>query len=162
MSINIENGRRTLVAKPEWFPRPDGTERAVIFQPGYSSDRTGNPRTDYGKHGMEIRWLLRGPNGVTQFAIGAGWVPGEKGISPRVASCYPMGVDLGYHDYQPHYEDQPSMECDLLEGGMCFYDSSGLNADRVMEQFIIHGEPVVWAELEEYYRDLLGKAGDQS
>ena len=74
MNINIKDGRRTVIAGPEWVPHRDDLERAVVFQPGFSSERTGDPSRNYGVHGMEIRWYLRGPNGVTQFAMNAGWV----------------------------------------------------------------------------------------
>jgi hypothetical protein len=167
MSINITaDGKRTVTAKPEWFPRPDGLERAVVFQPGYSGDRTADPRHSYGVHGMEITWFLRGPAGAVQFQIFTNWVPGElspgHGLPPAGRRFerlpfehYPMGTDLGYHSPVPHYEEQPGRDdCHIL-AGRCYYDGSGLAADRLVKEFVVKGEPAVWAELESYYAETL-------
>lgn len=155
MNINItKEGRRTNIAMPDWYPRPDGTERAVVFQPGYTAERTLDPRKDFGKHGMEITWYLRGPKGVTYFGLMAGWVPGEKGVPRRLADIFPSGVGMGYHSPTPQFEGQPRAVCTLLPGGFCYCDSSGLAAHDLIPVFIVHGEPAVWAALEGRYEDL--------
>jgi hypothetical protein len=157
VNINITpEGRCTVNAKPEWFPRPDGFERAVVFQPGYNGDPNPDPRKNFGVHGMSIEWLLRGPGGVTVFRLGTGWVPGRKGVEARISDMFPMGEDLGYHWPSPHYDGQLHFsDCTHLPGGECYYDGSGLGADRVLARFITEGEPAVWAELEDYYASLL-------
>lgn len=158
MSVNItDDGRRTALAEPEWFPRPDGLERAVVFQPGYSHDQTGDPKRDYGQHGMEIIWYLRGPRGVAVFKLFAGWLPGLKGIPPSLADVYPIGADIGYHAPVPQYEGQEDYrrdDCTLLPGGTCYYDGSRLSAEGVATAFTEHGEPAVWAALEGQYEDI--------
>ena len=160
MSINItDDGRRTVIAGPEWFPRADGMERAVVFQPGFKHDRAGDPGRDYGQHGMEIIWYLRGPKGAAVFNLFAGWVPGVKGIPPALSEFYPTGSDLGYHALVPQYEGQEDYrrdDCTLMPGGTCYYDGSGLAAERVATAFIEHGEPAVWAALESRYEDITG------
>ncbi len=160
-SVNIRDGRRTLVIEPEWFPRPDGLERAVVFQPGYNSGTR-----EYGVHAMEVRWLLRGPNGAAQFLVYTGWTPGHlspgmglqpEGCPPMPARQYPTGADLGYHALVPQYEgheDYGRLDCDVLPGGACYYDGSGLAADRLAKEFVTRGEPAVWAALEERYAGL--------
>jgi hypothetical protein len=163
MGVNIDSaGRRTLIIEPEWFPRPDGTERAVLFQPGYNDDRTG-PHS-CGVHGMEITWYLRGPRGAVQFKTYTSWTPGvlrpghgrmPVGYPPREADQYPNGADLGYHARVPQYDEQEAAydDCPII-GGPCYYDGSGLAAQRLAEQFTEHGESVIWAKLEENYAQL--------
>lgn len=154
MSINIENGRRINQALPNWYVAGD-VERAVVFEPGFN-DRGGK----YGVHGMNIRWLLRGPKIVTQFLIYTSWVPGEvgHGYEPNtlVPAMFPMGVDVGYHSPVPTYEGhQPMKEpCDYLDG-ICYYDGSGMRADDLLQGFIHQGESVVWRELQDFHDNLM-------
>lgn len=169
--VNITpEGRRLVVAEPEWFPRPDGLERAVVFGPGYNSAQTGNPHADFGVHGMEIIWYLRGPLGVAQFMLYTDWIPGTlrpgHGLPPAGMSFpridYPMGADLGYHAPVPQWEGQEEYrrdDCRLLPGGTCYYDGSGMAAERVAKEFVLAGEPAVWAALEDRYADLAGAEG---
>jgi hypothetical protein len=158
--VNItSDGRRTVVAEFEWFPRPDGLERAVVFQPGYNG--TGV----HGVHGMEITWLLRGPKGGVQFKLFTDWIPGKRspghGLSPDGSydswDLFPMGVDLGYHARVPQYEGQEVYGRDDCEvtGGRCYYDGSGMAAERLAKEFIVQGEPVIWAALEAEYQGLV-------
>lgn len=67
------------------------------------------------------------------------------------------GTDVGYHSPVPMYEDQRSMECELIEGGKCYYDGSGLRADEwVKEIFSLRGkrpEELIWEKLEQEYKE---------
>ena len=150
IGIDPETKRRTHFARPVWYSAGD-TERAVLFQPGYRTDRK-----TYGLHGMDITWLLRGPRGVTQFSMSTGWVPGQ-GMTPGTSDLFPMATDLGYHALCPQYEGAfgPRDDCDYLPGGRCWYDGSGLNAEPVMARFLIEGEPAIWRELAEYHDTLI-------
>ncbi len=100
----------------------NGFERAVVFEAGYSDPGPRGPQW-CGKHGMGIRFLLRGPKGVAQFLFNTGWVPGEKGVSPQLADLYPSGYDLGYHarvpQYESHEEWSPAQECEYMDGEQC-------------------------------------------
>ena len=136
-----------------WFPHNEILERAVIFEPGYDDDVPGR----YGRHGMEIRWLLRGPRGAVQFLMNTGWVPGVKGVEPRISDLFPMATDIGYHAKVPQYEGAEEFslheKCDYI-GGKCYYDGSGLQAEEIMKHFIVDGEKVIWAALEARYSAL--------
>lgn len=148
MAADLQRGE-TLT---EWYPRPDGTERAVIFVPGYVDTEPHR----YGKQGMEIRWVLRGPKGATQFVMYTDWLPGQKGGDPRTADMFPIAADLGYHARVPQFEGQEDYardDCDIL-GGRCYYDGSGLRAEPVMTEFIRNGETAIWAALEAEYERL--------
>lgn len=141
---------RHLPGSPEWRTDADGFERAIVFEPGYNDP---TPR-GYGKHGMALRFLLRGPNGVTQFLMNTGWVPGERGVPVTLAAYYPLAFDLGYHARVPQYEGQGEYggptPCEYL-GADCWYDGSGLNAEPVMDAFIREGEDAVWRSLRDEY-----------
>lgn len=142
--------KRTVVAHPDWYPAGD-SERAVLFQPGYRTDRQS-----FGRHSMEITWLLRGGLGVTQFKIFTGWGPGC--VDDHTVNA-PMGVDLGYHAYVAQYEGQEEygrMDCAYLAGGVCFYDGSGLAADDLLKRFLVEGESAIWQSLAERHDGLVG------
>ncbi len=154
-----------------WSPRPDGLEESVQFTPGYNCP-VGSMQ-GHGVHGMEICWYLRGPNGGAQFRIYTDWTPGPvrpgHGIAPDGSSNrydrspvtgeweprYPMGADVGYHARVPQWEgDKPiSDDCPVI-GGVCYYDGSGMRADKLVREFIPHGEEVIWHELEDVYRSI--------
>lgn len=172
IEVGIRDGRRTWVAPIEWFPHPDGLERATVFQPGFNSKPTVDPRKDYGVSGMEITWYLRGPKGAIQFQLYTDWTPGRvypgHGLMPDLScghyrksldgeweSMYPMGAELGYHARNPQFPDQGPLtdECRIL-GGTCYYDGSVMAAHDLAKRFVVHGEPVIWAVLEDRYREL--------
>lgn len=164
MSVNIRDGRRTLVIEPEWFPRPDGLERALVFQPGYNSDPDPDPRHSYGVHSMEITWYLRGPKGCVYLTFTVPeWVPGVlspgHGLSPD-GHCYrppqhPHGFGRRWCTPAPQYEGQEIWEkvCPLI-GTPCYSDTWFGGAGEPAEQFTEHGESVIWAALEEQYAEL--------
>lgn len=148
IGIDPVTRKRTHLAQPVWYQAGDA-ERAVVYQPGYRTDRQ-----TFGRHGMEITWFLRGPRGVTQFKMFTGWDPGLDLVGEHTVMA-PMGVDLGYHAPCPQYDGQNAMEgdCAYLHG-TCFYDGSGLAADDLLRVFLIEGEPAIWAKLAERHDDL--------
>ena len=150
-----------------WTPRPDGMEESVQFELGYNC-----PRRDpgqHGVHGMGISWYLRGPAGGAQFRVYTNWIPGllspGHGLPPlgmsfprRDYEHYPVGSDVGYHARRPQYEGQEPIHdnCPII-GGPCYYDGSGMRAERLAHRFIEEGEEVIWAELESVYAGLLAE-----
>lgn len=136
-------------AVPAWYPTDGGMERAVVFEPGYICPvQTGH---GHGRHGMNIRWLLRGPKGAAQLLIYTGWMPGQMHMTRSLADLHPMAADLGYHARVPQYEDQWSPgDCEYL-GTPCYYDGSSLAADSVFLAFTKAGESAIWSALAERY-----------
>lgn len=93
----------------------------------------------------------------------------------------PMAVDLGYHSKFPMYENQEPMgsvdykisedqskegierftstrtatgtftPCPYLDGSPCYYDGSGLHAQKVLALLIEKGGEAVWKYMEECY-----------
>lgn len=108
--------------------------REVRFEPGYNYLHETGPKRR-GQHGMGIRFLLFGEEGVTQFLMNTSWTPlgpvdqhlrFEDGyhiepvhIDEWIASSVPgiaghkfgyirppSGFDIGYHWRVPNYEGQ--------------------------------------------------------
>lgn len=135
--------------------------RTIVFTPAFDK-RNIDPRRNYGIHGVEMRWYLKGPCGVIQFVVYTNWqLPhvneerDERTVSHEYAHllCRPMASDLGYHSPFPMYDCQSltTESCELLEGKPCYYDGSSLAADDVLDLLIREGGEAVWARLEKEY-----------
>lgn len=147
--------------------------RSITFDVGY--DHRAFPEAcgggGHGQSGMTMRFILRGPHGATQWIVYLpNWVPGNLSLIGGVGSEQPwsavparrqlddgMAWDLGYHSPKPIYDDQHGRDdCNILPGGSCYYDGSGVNAGPVLEAFLAHGPHAVWAALADYYSQLFG------
>lgn len=129
-------------------------KREIEFTPAYDKRHT-DPKQNYGIHGVEVRFYLRGPKGTIQFVVMTGWdLPHvRKEMKGRLSDLFPMPSDLGYHSPKPMYDDQPLMseDCKYVEGGKCYYDGSTLNAEPVFDLLVKEGHESVWRRLEEEY-----------
>ena len=147
-------------------------ERIIKFDPAYDK-RDPNPHKNYGIHGVNLTFLLKGDNGAVQFVIYTNWyLPHvtqelvQKAISkPNIRSyieaCFlPLPADLGYHSPAPHYEGQEIVaeSCEYLGGKPCYYDGSGLAAEDIYKRMVAEGDGAVWEELEAYYKQMFGEA----
>lgn len=131
-------------------------ERIVTFSPAYDK-RAADPKKNYGIHGVNLRMVLRGPLGATQFLLFTDWhLPHVRQWLKEVhgKACEPNPADKGYHWSTPQYEGQESHECDLLPGGKCYCDGSGLNAEDTFELLISKGDEGVWEDLRKFYDEL--------
>lgn len=91
---------------------------------------------------------LHGPEGAIQFKFSRCTGRAAE-IAREFASLYAwledgtplMGWDLGYHSPVPTYEGQSLMEggCEILPGGLCYYDGSGLQAEKLLKGWIRAG-----------------------
>jgi hypothetical protein len=137
-------------------------EKIVKFYPAF--DRRKDPKGNYGIHGVDMRMILKGDKGAVQFVLYTNWhlphVQEELNIKAIgqdsiyiSAILNPMPADLGYHSPVPIYEGQSvaSESCEYLDGKPCYYDGSGLNAERIYEVLLKEGSDGVWRELEDYY-----------
>ena len=136
--------------------------QSVTFKPAYDR-RNSDPKKNYGIHGVEIRFVLKGDKGAVQFLLYTNWhLPHvQEELDTKIDnkyphfSCHPLPADLGYHSPTPRYEEQVKMDnCDLLEQGYCYYDGSGLNAESVYQQLLTEGDTGVWTKLEEFYKEI--------
>jgi hypothetical protein len=101
---------------------------------------------------------LTGPEGAVQFKF--------AGADLRIAQQFrdlhvwledgtPLqGFDLGVHSPKPLYgDDEPiERECPVIGGVPCYYDGSGLNADRVLRGWIGSGsDTYLIGEMADWY-----------
>lgn len=94
-------------------------ERIVEFDPAYDH-RQPDPKQNFGIHGVQVRFVLKGERGAVQFLLYTSWQ------LPHVAAEYraefmahpdrvpvllfePMPADLGYHSPVPMYEGHEPM-----------------------------------------------------
>ena len=139
---------------------PPTLERVLTFAPAFDK-RHAEPNKNYGIHGVEMRFVVRGPHGATQFVLYTNWqLPAVRAEFERRGCDFycrnkPMPADLGYHSRTPRYEDQTSMgPCTELGGAPCYYDGSSLNAERIFDVLCAEGDAGVWRELEAFYAEL--------
>jgi hypothetical protein len=179
--------------------KPETFEREVTFTPAYDK-RDANPAKSHGIHGVELRMVLKGKLGATQFVLFTNWqlphvtaecdarILAQANCAPlrQVKSIrgpdletimavlngieaplrplddvalkctyHPMPADLGYHWRTPRYAGQEAREdCHALGGAPCYYDGSGLNANRIYEVLLREGSEGVWRSLEQMYAEL--------
>lgn len=134
-------------------------ERIVEFTSAYDK-RNPKPSKNYGIHGVDIRFILKGNEGAVCFLIYTNWqLPHvrqeaeDKGWSQHRFD--PMPADLGYHSLQPQHDDQlRTEECPYLDGKTCYYSGSALNANQVFDRLLREGGAGVWDALENYYNDI--------
>lgn len=113
----------------------------------------------YGIHGVDLRMVLKGPEGAVQFVLYTAWqLPHVRaefdGKKDDHLLCHPTPADLGYHSCVPCYEGQTVVEneCRYLDGRACYYDGSSLQAHAVFDVLLREGSEGVWSLLEEHYR----------
>lgn len=129
----------------------------IVFRPAWDK-RNVDPEHDYGIHCVDMSWYVKGPEGAVQFVVYTGWyLPENRAQTERSRSAFPMAADLGYHSPKPHYEghDTITEDCSII-GGPCYYDSSGLNAEPVLDLLIREGSQAVWDYLDKYYLEVFG------
>lgn len=131
-------------------------ERIFTLSPGFDK-RNPDPHKNYGIHGCELRFVVRGPKAAVQFVVYTDWFPVNVQNEGRSREGFrhikPDGADVGYHAYTPQYEGQTPMgECQYL-GQPCYYDGSSLRAGEwVQEKLLVGGSDAIWAALEEEYQ----------
>ena len=142
--------------------------RLVEWTPAFDK-RHADPSKNYGIHGMEVKFVLKGPSAATQFVIYTNWhlahvqkQSDSRGEDAKYLhlSCHPLPADVGYHSLVPVYEGQTAIteSCPYLNGKPCYYDGSSLQAEELYWRFVAEGDAVVWKELESRYNDIVARA----
>ena len=138
-------------------------EKLIEFEAAYGR-RDPDPNKDYGIHGVNIRFVLKGAAGAVQFILYTNWqLPNvRQEFEERFGDCWPRSLaqplpaDLGYHSPKPMYDDHEPIDdsCPYLDGKPCYYDGSTLAAERIFDVLTAAGAEGVWRELEEYYKHI--------
>lgn len=144
--------------------------REIRLSPAWDK-RNADPGKDYGVHGVELQMYLRHARGTVQFVIYTGWMlphvtdETTRRILLRAhARCLtiadlrvayrPMPADRGYHSPVPQFEGQEPIGSDCeFTGGVCYYDGSGLAAEKLYSLLVERGSAAVWEELEKYWNE---------
>ena len=140
--------------------------RLVEWSPAWDK-RHEDPTKNYGIHGMELRFVLKGPETATQFVLYTNWLlKHNQEAQDRVLApsphllCHPLPADLGYHSLRPVYSEHQLADetCPYLDGRPCYYDGSALRALDLYWRFVAEGDVIVWRELESEYWDVVHRA----
>jgi hypothetical protein len=138
-------------------------EQIVEVVPAFSK-RDHDPAKDFGIGAVQIRFVLKGPKGATQFVIGTDWyLPADqRRLRPRTGvlgeTVQPSGWNVGYHSPVQQYEgqQQSTEACEYLNGEPCYYGESGLAAADFVPTFLAGGSDAVWKMLRERYDERFG------
>jgi hypothetical protein len=113
----------------------------------------------YGRHGVDLRFILKGPEGAITLTIFTGWFTkadrANTNLNPLASQV--VAADISYHsitqklDFIGGEEDCPYVP----EGELCYCDGSSLNAVRYLDILTDEGEDALWGALEEYYNSAL-------
>lgn len=129
-------------------------ERLIEMAPAFDR-RDSDPSKNYGIHGVEMRFVLKGPEGAVQFLLYTDWqLPHvARELKGKGHENRPMPADIGYHSPTPRYDGQtPRENCEYLGGKTCYYDGSGCWAYGFFERLLEGGSDGLWKALECYYK----------
>jgi len=138
-------------------------EKIVEVSPAFDK-RDPDPNKNFGVHGCNLKFLLKGERGVVQFLIYTNWhLPHvtkdfeRRDLGP--SAWQPMAADVGYHSPVPMDEEQEPIteHCEYLDGKPCYYDGSGLYAEDVFQDMLREGDIAIWRHLEKYYVNHFGE-----
>lgn len=142
-------------------------EREVSFRAAYDK-RDPDPNKNYGVHGVDIFFVLRGEQGAITFCLFTDWV------LPHVARWWesigatrfcdpfvPQTGGLTFHSASPHPDGSGPNECNWLPGGRCYQRmSSTIHEREVADRLIREGGEGVWAAMEGWYKETFGEDGE--
>lgn len=141
----------------------DEFTKEIVMKPAFDK-RHADPNKNCGIHGVNLTMFLTGELGAVQFVVYTSWqlphVQKEFDDKPLGNIPYmfhkPMAADVGYHSPKPIYDGQISLtdSCSVLDGKPCYYDGSGLHAEKMFEVLLREGSEGVWKKLEEYYNEV--------
>lgn len=134
--------------------------RSVTFSAAWDK-RSDDPYENRGINGVEIHFVLRGPEGAVYFPVMTSWMLPEVDewhrelaqANPSLnravqrALCAPFSL----HSPTPREGWERTEKCDFL-GVPCWSESSGYTApDVIWEKMLREGDEAFWKELEEIY-----------
>ncbi len=154
---------------PKKEEKIDNLIRITVFDPAFDK-RNKEPEKNYGIGSVISRMILKGKKGAVQFVFSTGILFPETieeyiktGLAKyELTSCgyyflnKPSAYDIGYHSKKKQYKEQTisKEKCEFCDDKPCYYDGSGLGADKYLDILIRKGSDAVWEELEKYYREI--------
>jgi hypothetical protein len=129
--------------------------------------RDKDPAKNYGIGGCQMFWAVKGKDGAITLSISTGWyLPQNRtdtsGSMIGIIKAETMPIDLGIHSRKPLdwmsddddmyiMHDCPYTSDDKGKGADCYYDGSGLQAQKYFELLIEKGSDELFKALEERY-----------
>lgn len=139
--------------------------KEILITPAWDK-RHKDPDKNYGIHGAEMFFVLKGKHGAITFCVYTNWhlphVDKELRNAHRHDSRYdfmfrPVGADISYHAHKAQCEGQePMSECKWLDNQPCYCDGSSLDAQPICALLIAEGSDAVWKHLEGVYTHRFG------
>lgn len=144
-----------------------GLERETVWQAAWDR-RDPNPSKNYGIHGVEVSWIVKGPKGGICWSIFTHWMlphvtreahnaTQRLDVSDVALRCRyePTGAGIEYHSIKQRYKGQEQRTgCLLVPGGVCYSDTAFTAGDDLLKLLIEQGGEAVWKDLESRYADL--------
>ena len=140
--------------------------REIQFIGAYALRGDGKAKRNFGIHGMDLIFSVKGPLGAITATIYTKWfLPQQwestyalysKGypFNPAEEFCAPDFIDIGYHAKEAQYESQTSQDDCKLTDGVCFYDGSSLWGNEAWREGFLHGgSDWLFQKMEDEYRN---------
>ena len=142
-------------------------KKEIIFKSAWDK-RHPEPDKNYGIHGVEIVWTLKGEKGGVSWAIYTNWLLDSTMKDKTWAGfkycnfhedgkpmTHSMGTEIAYHAKKPQYDGQTNSEgCILVKGGKCYIDCGFMAGDELFTTLKEKGGNAVWQELEKWYYNI--------
>ncbi len=139
-----------------------GLTRTVTFQAAWDK-RNPDPAKNYGVHGIQIDFVVRGPEGAVYVALMTDWVlPEVQQWHEQLAEANPMlrqvnGRQLldrvSIHSRIPREGwEANGKKCDFFDGPCWVTCFSYMASDPIWETMLREGDAGFWRSLEEIYR----------
>lgn len=124
-------------------------ERKIYWKPAYNRMAEG-----YGRHCVDMHWVLIGPKGAISWCVFTGWfLPQDRDVSWK-----PTGAGVSTHSRKKIKDEYRSEKCEYLGGKPCWGGTSFTGGDPIFEILIEKGEEAAWKELEDWYAHTFEKA----
>lgn len=125
--------------------------KEIVFRPAFDK-RDPDPKKNYGIHGVEVSFALKGESGTIVFLLYTPWHLNSVDTSkwPEFMLGF-TPAEIGYHRKVKEEEFERNNDyCHFVEGP-CAYAGSGLHAREYFTILKEQGSDGLWKALEAYY-----------
>jgi hypothetical protein len=139
----------------------------ILFVPAYDK-RSPSPSKNYGVHGVDINFYLKGPKGALQLLVFTNWQLPQV-AKERLAGKYmfsrddvnalylPEAADFFIHSSVPLYEGQgiERDSCDWVpEGSPCYLGLNSPAGEKLFDILLQEGSDGFWAAMQVKYEKI--------
>ena len=136
--------------------------RSIDFTPAFDR-RDKDPNKNYGIHGVDLLFHLKGPKGAVTLVVYTNWhLPhvteefvndcAKYGSSADIhAKFLPYAAELCVHHLTPCYPGHNSQPCNLNPDKICYPSFYYSDAKDYLNVLISQGQEALWTKLTELY-----------